>query len=115
MSMPLYAEDCVQFLNIKVVHWVRICVKVEHMNQYSQLAAEAEWSVDSMTCQVIHDTGLIIRFETAPDGLIDGFPLNRDAWMGLFDDTEQDFAQRVFCALINEGTQIYCRSLARRN
>ena len=85
------------------------------MNDYSYLTAEMEWAVDAEACQVIHDTGLVIQFESAEHGLIDGFPLNRDAWIELFDESQRDLARKAFCALMNEGTQVYCRSLSRRS
>ena len=85
------------------------------MNEFSRQTAEMEWTVDSNRCRVIHDTGLIIQFKSAEEGVIDGFPVNRDAWMTLFDESERGMAQKVFCALMNEGAQIYCHSLARRS
>ena len=93
----------------------RFYTKAGIMNEYAQLAAEMAWTVDTDACRVIHETGLVIQFTSAPDGLIDGFPVNRDTWLALFDESERDFARKAFCALMNEGAQVYCRSLARRS
>lgn len=84
------------------------------MNDYANLAAEMEWTVDRETCRAIHDTGLIIQFAASDDGLVDGYPINRDDWLDLFDESEEDLANKAFCALMNEGAQIYCRSLSAR-
>jgi hypothetical protein len=74
-----------------------------------------DWFVDRETCRAIHDSGLIVEFRAAEHGLIDGFPINKQAWVSTFPTWEHDIVLSLFPTLMCQGAEAYCVSLNRRN
>ena len=74
-----------------------------------------DWIIDREHCTATHESGLVIEFRSAEYGLIDGFPINREAWLSTFPTWEHETVQSLFPTLICQGSQAYCNSLNARN